>query len=288
MGGRPGRSPPRVRDRTGRFALRARGTQDLRRLASLTFTLAVTDFKQRYYGNVLGYFWTLAKPLLLFGVLYVAFTKILNFGGNVAHYPAVIITGIVLYNYFAETTGEALFSLVAYESLVRKVPVPLLVIPLGISLRAFFTVCLNLVAVFVFLAISNVEVTWRWLEFPVLLGALFVLSASVGAFLADLYVPFRDAGAIWEIVLQLLFWASPIIYPIEQVPSGLREVIMLNPLAVIIAQARHALIDPSAPSATQAMADPAMIAVPVAIVLAVLAGSVLLYRWITPRIAEQL
>ncbi|HMC06112.1 MAG TPA: ABC transporter permease [Solirubrobacterales bacterium] len=248
----------------------------------------MTDFKQHYHGNVLGYFWTLAKPLLLFGVLYVAFTKILNFGGNVAHYPAVIITGIVLYNYFAETTSQSLTSLVAYESLVRKVPVPLLVIPLGISLRAFFTVCLNLIAVLVFLAISDVAVTWRWLEFPVLLAALLVLSASVGALLADLYVPFRDMSSIWEILLQLLFWASPIIYPIEQVPTGLREVIMLNPLAVIITDARHVLIDPSAPTATQAMSNPAMIAIPIAIVLAVLVASVMLYRWITPRIAEQL
>jgi ABC-2 type transport system permease protein len=265
------------------------GAQEIRHLARLTVTLAVADFKQRYYGNALGYFWTLAKPLLLFGVLYVAFTKILSFGGQVHNYPAVIITGLVLFNYFGETAGQSLFSLVQYDYIVRKVPVPLLVIPLAIALRAFFTVCLNLVAVLVFLAIADVEVTWRWLEFPFLLGALLVFATAVGALLADLYVPFRDMASIWEIGLQLMFWTSPIVYPIETVPAGgLRDLILMNPLAVIITQTRHAVIDPAAPSAMAAMSNPALIVVPIGIVFAALAASVLLYRWITPHIAEQL
>jgi len=258
------------------------------RTASLVYTLAITEFKRRYYGNALGYFWTLAKPLLLFAVLYLAFTKILNFGGGVPDYPAMVITGIVLYNYFAETTGEGLYGLVANEGLVRKVPVPLLVIPLATALRCFFTLCLNLVAVLVFLAIADVPVTWQWLQFPLLLTALLVFSSAMGALLADLYVPFRDMGAIWEIGLQLFFWTAPIIYPIEAVAPEVRHVLMLNPLAVIVAQARHVLIGQGAPSVTEAMASPAMVAVPIGIVLAALAASILLYRWITPRIAEQL
>lgn len=258
------------------------------RTASLVYTLAMTEFRRRYYGNALGYFWTLAKPLLLFGVLYLAFTQILDFGGGVRDYPAMIITGIVLYNFFAETTGEGLYGLVANEGLVRKVPLPLLVIPLATALRCFLTLCLNLIAVLVFFAIADVPVTSLWLQFPLLLVALLVFSAAMAALLADLYVPFRDMGAIWEIGLQLLFWTSPIIYPIEAVAPGLRHLIMINPLAVIVAQARHVLIDPAAPSATEAMASPAMLAIPVGIVLAALAASILLYRWITPRIAEQL
>ena len=264
------------------------GSGELRRLGSLTFTLAVTDFKQRYYGNVLGYFWTLAKPLLLFGVLYVAFTKILG-RGTTPYFAQTLITGLVLYTYFSETSGQGLSSLVGHEALIRKVPVPLLVIPLAIALRAFFTLGLNLVAVGVFLAIGHVPVTLAWLEFPLLLAVLLIYSAAVGALLADLYVPFRDLGSIWEIGLQLMFWGSPIIYPIERVPAGfLRDLILCNPLADIIAQTRHVLIDPNAPSVTEAMSNPALIVLPIAIVFGVLAASILLYRWITPRIAEQL
>jgi ABC-2 type transport system permease protein len=266
----------------------ANGSSELRRLASLTFTLAITDFKQRYYGNFLGYFWTLARPLMLFGVLYVAFTQILSRGAT-PYFAQTLITGLVLYTYFSETTGQGLTSLVGHEPLIRKVPVPLLVIPLAIALRAFFTLALNLVAVGVFLAAGDVPVTATWLAFPLLLGVLLVYSAAVGALLADLYVPFRDLSSIWEIGLQLMFWGSPIIYPIESVPEGfLRDLILCNPLADIIAETRHVLIDPNAPSVTEAMSNPALIAVPIAIAFAVLAASILLYRWITPRIAEQL
>jgi ABC-2 type transport system permease protein len=263
--------------------------RDPRRFVSLTVTLAITDFKTRYYGNVFGYLWSLAKPLLLFSVLYVAFTKFIGRGATTPYFAQTLITGLVLYTYFSETTGQGLTSLVANESLIRKVPVPLLVIPLAIALRAFFTLCLNLIAVGVFLAAGHVHLTWAALEFPLLLGALLIYSAAVGALLADLYVPFRDMSLIWEIVLQMMFWGSPIIYPIERVPSGaLRDLILCNPIADIITQTRHVLIDPNAPSVTEAFSNPALIVIPIAIVFGILAGSTLLYRWITPRIAEQL
>jgi ABC-2 type transport system permease protein len=260
-----------------------------RRFLSLTFTLAITDFKTRYYGNVFGYFWSLAKPLLLFGVLYIAFTKILGRGNTTPHFAQMLITGLVLYTYFSETTGQGLTSLVGQEALIRKVPVPLLVIPLAIALRAFFTLCLNLVAVGIFLALGHVSLTWAALEFPLLLAVLLIYSAAVGALLADLYVPFRDMALIWEIGLQLMFWGSPIIYPIERVHSDfLRDLILCNPLADIIVQTRHVLIDPNAPSVTEAFSNAALIVIPIGIVFAILAASTLLYRWITPRIAEQL
>ena len=265
------------------------GQTNARRFVSLTFTLAITDFKTRYYGNVFGYVWSLAKPLMLFGVLYIAFTKIISRGGSTPYFPQMLITGLVLYTYFSETTSQGLSSLVGHESLIRKVPVPLLVIPLAIALRAFFTLCLNLVAVAVFLAAGHVHLTWEALEFPLLLGALLVYSAAVGALLADLYVPFRDMALIWEIVAQLMFWGSPIIYPIENIHSGfLRDLILCNPLADIIAQTRHVLIDPNAPSVTEAFSNPALIVIPIGIGVGILVASTLLYRWITPRIAEQL
>lgn len=262
--------------------------RNFRRLASLTFTLAVTDFKARYYGNFFGYLWTLAKPLMLFGVLYVAFTKIIGNAATTRSVPTLIITGLVLYNYFAETTGQGLTSLISHNSLIRKVPVPLLVIPLAIALRAFLTLSLNLIAVGVFLALGHVPVTWSWLEFPLLLAVLLIYSTAVAALLADLYVPFRDLGSIWEIGLQLMFWGSPIIYTVDRVPQPLRDVILANPLALIIAQSTHALIGPSVPAPLDAMSSPALVMIPIALVFAVLAASTLLYRWITPRIAEQL
>jgi ABC-2 type transport system permease protein len=261
---------------------------DLRRLWQVTLTMAVVEFKLRYYGNALGYFWTLAKPLLMFGTLYVAFTQILHFGNEIPHYPAYLITALVLFGYFQETTLQAVPSLVQHEPLIRKIPMPMMAIPLSIALRSLFTLCLNLVAVFVFIALSGVEVTRDWLQVPFLILALVVFSTGVAALLANLFVPFRDTGPISEVLLQVAFWATPVIYTIQQVPEGLRHLIMLNPLAVILTQMRHALIDPSAPSAIGAIGGAEMLVIPAAIVVLTLVAAVALHRRTGPHLAEQL
>ncbi len=78
---------------------------DLRRFWSLTYTLAATDFKLRFFGSALGYLWSLMRPLMLFGVLYVVFTEVIKFGEDVKYYPVYLLTSIVLFTYFAETTA---------------------------------------------------------------------------------------------------------------------------------------------------------------------------------------
>jgi ABC-2 type transport system permease protein len=258
-----------------------------RRFFELTVILAITQFKLRYFGNVLGYFWTLAKPLMLFGVLYVAFTEFLRFGSDIPHYAAYLITAIVLFTYFQESTINSVTCLVDKEPLIRKIPMPLLVIPLSISLDAAITLALNLVAVLVFVVASGVDITWRWLEMPLIVGALVLLTTATGALVANLYVFFRDVKPIWEVFAQLLFWATPVIYTISFVPEGLQRVFMLNPLAVLMTQMRHALIDPSAPSAATAIGGYGWLMIPGAIVIGVLALSLYLHRRTAPRIAEQ-
>jgi ABC-2 type transport system permease protein len=264
--------------------------QGRRRFIELTVILAITQFKLRYYGNVLGYFWTLAKPLLLFGVLYVAFTEIVRFGGGIEHYAAYLIMAIVLFNYFSEATGDCVTSLVEKEGLIRKIPMPLLAIPLSISLDAALTLLLNLIPVLAYVGLSGVEITWRWLELPLIVGVLILLSTAAGALLANLYVFFRDVKPIWEVFSQLLFWATPVIYTITTVQErneDVAQLMMLNPLAVLMTQMRHALIDPSAPSAASAAGGYGWLLVPAAIVLGVLAVSIVMHRRVAPRIAEQ-
>lgn len=258
-----------------------------RRFVELTVVLAITQFKLRYFGNVLGYFWTLAKPLMLFGVLYVAFTEFVKFGGDIPHYAAYLITAIVLFTYFQESTTESVTCLVEKEPLIRKIPMPLLVIPLSISLDAAITLLLNLLAVLVFVVASGVPITLRWLEMPLIVGTLIVLSTATSALVANLYVFFRDVKPIWEVMSQLLFWATPVIYTISFVPEDLQRLFMLNPLAVLMTQMRHALIDPSAPSAAEAIGGYGWLCVPAAIVVGVLALSLYLHRRTAPRIAEQ-
>jgi ABC-2 type transport system permease protein len=260
----------------------------LRRFLLITFTLAKTEFKIRYFGSVLGYLWSLMRPLMLFGVLYVVFTHVVRFGGDIEHYPLKLLLAIVLWSYFAEVTGQAVASLVQRESLLRKMPFPPAVIPLSVVLTGAFNLGLNLVVVVIFVLVTGIAPAVAWLELLPLVAWLLVLSAAISMLVAVLYVPFRDVSPIWEVATQLLFWGTPIIYVIETAPDSVRELMMLNPLAVIIEQARYAVIDSSGPSAAAAIGGDARLLVPLGITVALLAIAVSVYRRAAPTLAERL
>ena len=261
---------------------------DLRRFGSLTFTLAATDFKLRFFGSALGYLWSLVKPLMLFGVLYVVFTEIIRFGGDVEHYPVYLLSSIVLFTLFSETTTGGVTSLLDRENLLRKIRFPRLVIPLAVALHALFNVGLNLVVVLIFVLASGIEPRVDWLQLPFLIAFLATFATGITMLLSALYVRYRDVEPIWEVAVQLLFYASPVLYVITFVPESVRELAAMNPIAVVLTQTRHALIDPDAPTAVEVMGGWPAALVPLAIVAAVFAVGFWVFARETPRIAENL
>ena len=266
---------------------------DLTRFLQLTRTLAVTDFKLKFFGSVLGYAWQLMRPLMMFGVLYVVFVQFVRLGGEtVPHYPAVLLTGIVSYMFFSAATGGSVRAVIDREALVRKIEFPRLVIPLSVVLVACFDLLLNFVAVFIFIIADGVEPRWTWLELPFLLLALGVLATGFGMLLSALYVRFRDAEPIWEVMLQVFFYASPILYPIELVEEkggeDVAQAMMLNPLTAILQQIRHALIDPNAMSAAEAAGGWEWLLIPAGIVVGLFALGFWVFNREAPRIAEEL
>jgi ABC-2 type transport system permease protein len=262
--------------------------EDLRRFGSLTFTLAATDFKLRFFGSALGYLWSLVKPLMLFGVLYVVFTEIIRFGGDVEHYPVYLLSSIVLFTLFSETTTGGVTSLLDRENLLRKIRFPRLVIPLAVALHALFNVGLNLLVVLVFVLASGIEPRVDWLELPFLIAFLALFATGITMLLSALYVRFRDVEPIWEVTVQLLFYASPVLYVITFVPESVRELAAMNPIAAVLTQTRHALIDPDAPTAVEVMGGWPNALVPLVIVAAVFAVGFWVFARETPRIAENL
>jgi ABC-2 type transport system permease protein len=261
---------------------------DLRRFWSLTYTLAKTDFKLRFFGSALGYLWSLMRPLLLFGVLYFVFTEIVRFGDGVKHYPVYLLSSIVLFTFFSETTSRGVTSLVDRENLLRKIRFPRMVIPLSVALHSLFNLMLNLTVVFVFILASGIEPTLDWLQIPLLVGVMVVLATGVTMLVSALFVRFRDMQPIWEVVLQLLFYGSPVIYVITEVPESFRELVAYNPIAVVLTQWRHAVIDQSAPTAGTAVGGLELLIVPLAIVAAVFALGLWVFTREAPRIAENL
>jgi ABC-2 type transport system permease protein len=261
---------------------------DARRFLSLTYTLAATDFKLRFFGSALGYVWTLARPLMLFGVLYFVFTEVVRFGEGVENYPVYLLASIMLFTFFSETTARGVTSVVERENLLRKMRFPRLVIPLSVALHSLFNLGLNLIVVMVFVLASGIEPAVSWLELVPLVLALVVFSTGVSMLVSALYVRYRDIQPIWEVLLQVIFYASPVIYTVDALPDSIEREAMANPLATILTQMRHALIDPQAPTAGDAIGGAERLLIPLAIVVVAFVVGAWVFVREAPRIAEDL
>jgi ABC-2 type transport system permease protein len=259
-----------------------------RRSFELLSLIAVTDFKKAYFGTALGYVWSIARPLMLFGVLLAVFTQIFRIGSEVPNYPVLLLFNIVLFGFFQEATVTAVTSIVSQESVVRKTQFPRLVIPLAVVLTSLFNLGLNLVVVFIFILAWGIDPTWTWLLFPIVLVLLFLLTTAVSMIVSSLYPRFRDTAIIWSVAATVLFYASPVLYPLEVVPDTLADIIQINPFAPLLELARTWVIDPGAPGPVDAAGGLVHLLPAIAIYVAVCALAVWIFRREAPRIAEQL
>ena len=264
---------------------------DWRRMMHLATTLAATELRVRFFNSALGYLWSLVRPLLFFGVLYAVFSQIVRAGSGIEYYPAVLLCGIVLHTFFAEATGDGVDALIRHESMIRRVAFPRLVIPVAVTLTAAFNLVMNLLAAVLFLTIAGASPHWTWLEAPLILALLFVFAQGLVMLLSVGFVRFRDVQPIWQVCIQILFYVTPILYPIEAVEkrnADLAHVVMANPLAAINQQFRHAVIDPSAPSAAAAIGGTGRLLIPLGIIVGTFALGLWVFSRRAPGIAEEL
>jgi ABC-2 type transport system permease protein len=265
---------------------------DPRRLFRLTWALAVTDWRLRFFGSALGYLWSFAQPLMLFGVLYTVFSVLLNFGGDERFYPVALLLGIVMYSFLNEATGGAVRSLVNRENLVRKIEFPRLAVPMATVLTACFNLALNLVPVMIFLLASGGKPLWTWLEMPILLAVLVAWAAGIAMLLSALFVRYRDIEPIWTVVLQIIFYVTPIFYTVslvlEKSSESVVRLMMCNPFAAMLQQARYAFIDHSHLSLGAAMGGVLWIALPLLVTIAFCVGGFVVFSRAAPRVAEEL
>jgi len=265
------------------------GGDDARRFWNLARTLAATDWKVRFYDSVLGYVWTLLRPLLLFGIVYFVFSYVIKAGAGVEYYGVLLLLGMIMYFFFSEVTGGGVTSMVDRESLLRKVGFPRAVVPLSVTLVAAMNLALNLIVLAIFVVGAGVPARWEWLLLPIPLALLLVFSTGVAMLLSALYVPYRDVRPIWEVTLQALFYATPILYPIELLAEhspALAKIALMNPIAALIQETRHLLV--GAPSLTEALGSTALLAGPVVIGIGVTALGFWVFDRMAPRAAEEL
>ncbi len=208
----------------------------------LTRRLVVTDFKLRYQGSMLGYLWSLLRPLFIFLILYVVFVRFIPLGKDVPHYPVYLLTGIILWTFFVEVTTSSVKSIVDRGDLLRKINFPRYVIVISSSLSSSINLMINMCVVLLFALINGVHFGLGIILVPLLLLELVVVAMSFAFLLSAAYVRFRDISHIWEVVIQAAFYATPIIYPLTKVPESVGKLMLYNPLAQIIQDVRYVLI----------------------------------------------
>lgn len=257
---------------------------DLLRLVS------VTEFRAQYANTVLGFTWTLIRPLIFFGVIFLVLREILRVGVEVEGYGASLVLSLILFTYFQDSTSRAVRSVSAREQMVRKMQFPRIVIPLSVSVTGALTMLLNLLAVFPLLLAFGLEPRWQWALFPLILLALAVLTTAVSMILSVLFVRFEDTAQAWNLAARLLFYVSPVLFPIEFVPGAgvFREIVAASPIALLLELARVWVVDPSAPGPVEAGGVWLGVVVPVVIFAGICAFAFWIFERDAPRIAEEL
>lgn len=256
---------------------------------ALLSELVRTDFKLRYQGSVLGYAWSLLRPLLIFVILYIVFVKFLRFGTGVPHFPIYLLLGIVIWNFFNEMTVQSLGSIVGRGDLIRKIRIPRWMIVFSSSISALINLGLNLLVVAIFMVINKVDPLNTLPLIVPILFEVYLFALGLSLLFSALFVKFRDIGYIWEVILQAGFYLTPILYPLGRITNiTLQKLIMLNPMAQTIQDARYAVVTHQTDTIHKVFNGGYYMLVPFLIVLVTLAGGLLYFKKESKYFAENI
>ena len=252
--------------------------------------LTKTDFKLRYQGSVLGYLWALLRPLMMFAILYVVFAKLLRIGSDIPHYPVYLLCGTSMWSFFTECTSQGIQAIVSRGDLLRKISFPKYIVVVSATLTAVINMLINLVVVIIFALLNGVAPSWGWLLVFIPLLGLYLLSLGIAFLLGSINVKYRDITSIWDVLVQALFYAVPIIYPISMVASSSEvaaKVILLNPISQCIQDIRYFLITDETITTWNYIDNPFIKAIPIVIIVFFLVVGALVFRRKSKFFAEE-
>ena len=259
-------------------------------LLHLLKELTKTDFKLRYQGSVLGYLWALLRPLLMFAILYIVFAKLLRIGGDIPHYPVYLLCGTTMWSFFTECTSQGIQAIVTRGDLLRKISFPKYIVVVSATLTAVINMLINVVVIIIFALINGVTPSLTWLLAIPAIFELYLLSLGIAFLLGSINVKYRDITSIWDVLVQALFYAVPIIYPISMVAETnalAAKIILLNPIAQAIQDIRYNLITTETITTWNFLNNPLIITVPIIIVLILLILGSLVFRQKSKFFAEE-
>ena len=253
--------------------------------------LTKTDFKLRYQGSVLGYLWALLRPLMMFAILYIVFAKLLKFGGDIPHYPVYLLCGTTMWSFFTECTQQGIQAMVNRGDLIRKICFPKYIVVVSATLTAVINMLINVVVIIIFAFINGVTPSITWLLVPLSIFELYLLSLGISFLLGAINVKYRDITSIWDVIIQALFYAIPIIYPISMITASSQlaaKVILLNPIAQSIQDIRYNLITSETITTWNYISNTCIQFLPIILVMIILAISSLYFRKKSKFFAEDI
>lgn len=256
---------------------------------ALLSELVRTDFKLRYQGSALGYAWSLLRPLLMFLILYIVFVKFLRIGDSVPNYPIYLLFGIVLWSFFTEMTSQSLSAIVGRGDLIRKIRIPRWMIIMSTSVSAIINLVLNLMVVLVFVLFSKMDLLVTSIWVPILLLEIYFFALGISLILSAMFVKYRDISHIWDIAIQAGFYLTPILYPLSIITNtSIQKVILLNPLAQAIQDARYIFVTNSTIIGSHVYSSTLVLFIPPVIVLITLVFGILYFKKESKNFAENL
>ncbi|MFC2447365.1 MAG: ABC transporter permease [Candidatus Nanoperiomorbus sp.] len=257
--------------------------------------LVKTDFKLRYQGSMLGMAWSVLKPLMLFAVMYVVFVRFLRFGAGIPHFAVSLLLAQTLWAFFQEATSQGMQAIVGRGDLLRKLNFPKYIVVVSSTVSALINLVISLFVVLIFMIVNGVEFRPTILLFPLVVVELYIFALGIAFLLSTMFVRFRDIGHIWDVIMQAWFYATPIIYPLTQLInvgwlSIAKLVLMLNPIAQIIQDARYLVVTTQTETIWGLVGQQCWFLklIPLLIIAIVLLVGVTVFRRRSPYFAEEL
>ena len=250
----------------------------------LIWMLAKTDFKLRYQGSFLGYIWAVLQPLLLFLVLNAVFSGTLGSGargGGVPFYSLQLLVALMMYTFFSDGTGAGLNALRSKAQLVTKIYVPRWSIIVASTIQSLMVFMANILVIIAFFAWYHFVPSFLSVfVFLFFIFVMYVVILSFSLIAAPLLLYFRDLTMIWQVVLRVIFYIMPILYPLSMLPEWTHKFILLNPIAFIIHFTKESMF-------AGRYADGWQYVIFMSVVVAFFAFSVWVYRKIIVNVAEK-
>jgi ABC-type polysaccharide/polyol phosphate export permease len=241
--------PTIIYDSADRGAWLLREARELFAYRTLLRLLVINQFKQRYRRSLLGMGWILVGPLLNTAVLSVAFNAL--FRGSIAQYPVYVMVGLIAWNFFAQTTTQGIDAAISGSGLLQRVYLPRSMFVIATLGSAVINMGIALIALLIVLFTNSVPLYSTWLLLPLAIAVLALFTLGVTLLVATLAVFVGDVAHLYQLLVQALFFLTPIVYPAEIVPTQFRWLVQLNPMSILVDLFRSLLYRGQIPDLSQ-------------------------------------